>query len=197
EGETMLVRALRTVYEPVLRWALARRTIVVIIGVASLVVVGLLIPRLGGEFLPHLEEGNLWIRATGPPTISLEAAMPTVARIRQILRSRPEVVTVVSQHGRPDDGSDVGGFNNMEFFAPLKPAAEWPRGMSKEKLNVQLQTQFSAEFPGVAFNFSQYIQDNIEEQLSGVKGANSVKVIGPDLETIEAIATRVLAIAQE
>ena len=196
-AETMLVRALRTVYEPVLRWALARRTIVVIIGVASLVVVGLLIPRLGGEFLPHLEEGNLWIRATGPPTISLEAAMPTVTRIRQILKARPEVITVVSQHGRPDDGSDVGGFNNMEFFAPLKPAGAWPRGMTKEKLIDELQTQFATEFPGVAFNFSQYIQDNIEEQLSGVKGANSIKIIGPDLATLESIANQVLAIVQK
>jgi heavy metal efflux system protein len=197
-AETILVRILRRVYEPVLRWALARRAIVVSIGVAFLiVVVGVLIPRLGGEFLPHLEEGNLWIRATGPPTISLEAAMPTVTRIRQILKSRPEVITVVSQHGRPDDGSDVAGFNNMEFFAPLKPAAEWPGGMTKEKLTDKLQKQFSAEFPGVSFNFSQYIQDNIEEQLSGVKGANSVKIIGPDLATIERIATQVLAIMQE
>jgi len=196
-AETILVRILRRVYEPVLRWALARRAIVVTLGVVFLVVVGLLIPRLGGEFLPHLEEGNLWIRATGPPTISLEAAMPTVTGIREILKSRPEVITVVSQHGRPDDGSDVAGFNNMEFFAPLKPAAEWPRGMTKEKLIDELQKQFSAEFPGVTFNFSQYIQDNIEEQLSGVKGANSVKIIGRDLATIEGIANQVLGIMQE
>src|SRR5262249_30160270 len=165
-------------------------------GVASVVVGGLLIRRLGGKFLPHLEEGNLWIRATGPPTISLEAAMPTVTRIRQIVKSRPEVITVVSQHGRPDDGSDVGGFNNMEFFAPLKPAAAWPRGMTKEQLIDELQTQFAAEFPGVMFNFSQYIQDNIEEQLSGVKGANSIKIIGQDLATLEGIANQVLAIVQ-
>ena len=196
-AETILVRALRRAYEPVLRWALARRTIVVAIGVAVLLVVGGLIPRLGGEFLPHLEEGNLWIRATGPPTISLEAAMPTVSRIRQILRSRPEVITVVSQHGRPDDGSDVAGFNNMEFFAPLKPAAMWPQGMTKERLIDGLQTQFSAEFPGVTFNFSQYIEDNIEEQLSGVKGANSIKIIGPDLAILEAIANQVLAIVRD
>ena len=195
-AETILVRVLRRAYEPVLRWALARRAIVVSIGVAFLVAVGLLIPWLGGEFLPHLEEGNLWIRATGPPTISLEAAMPTVTRIRQILRSRPEVITIVSQHGRPDDGSDVAGFNNMEFFAPLKPAADWPPGMTKEKLIDELQKHLSGEFPGVSFNFSQYIQDNIEEQLSGVKGANSIKIIGRDLATLEGIANRVLAIVQ-
>jgi len=197
DAETILVRILRRVYEPALRLALARRAIVVAIGAAFLLAVGLLIPRLGSEFLPHLEEGNLWIRATGPPTISLEAAMPTVIRIRQMLKSRPEVITVVSQHGRPDDGSDVGGFNNMEFFAPLKPAADWPRGMTKEKLIDDLQKQLSEEFRGVSFNFSQYIQDNIEEQLSGVKGANSIKIVGPDLATIEGIANRVLAIVQE
>ena len=192
--ETVLVRALRRLYEPVLGWALSRRTAAVAIGVAVLAVAGGLIPRLGGEFLPILEEGNLWIRATMPPTISLEAGVPVVGRMREILRSRPEVITVVSQHGRPDDGSDAAGFNNAEFFAPLKPTAEWPRGMTKARLISELQTQFSEEFPGVGVNFSQYIQDNIEEQLSGVKGANSVKIIGPDLGTLERIATQVLGV---
>ena len=126
-----------------------------------------------------------------PPTISLEAAMPTVTKMRQILLSHPEVITVVSQHGRPDDGSDAAGFYNAEFFAPLKPFEQWPPGLTKEKLVEELHTEFSNEFPGVDFNFSQYIQDNIEEQLSGVKGANSVKIIGPDLATLEQIATQV------
>jgi cobalt-zinc-cadmium resistance protein CzcA len=195
--ETIAVRVLRALYEPVLRLALAHRPIVVTIGVAFLAVVGVLIPRLGGEFLPILEEGNLWIRATMPPTISLEAGMPVVDRIRQILRSRPEVITVVSQHGRPDDGSDAAGFNNAEFFAPLKPADQWPRGMTKEKLTAELQKQFSDESTGVTFNFSQYIQDNIEEQLSGVKGANSIKIVGRDLATLEQIATQVLPIMDQ
>ncbi len=193
-AETILVRALRALYEPALRWALSHRAIVVTIGIAFLVFGGVLIPRLGGEFLPILEEGNLWIRATMPQTISLEAGMPVVDHIRRILRSRPEVITVVSQHGRPDDGSDAAGFYNAEFFAPLKSADQWPRGMTKERLIDELQTKFAKEFPGVGFNFSQYIQDNIEEQLSGVKGANSVKVIGRDLATLEQIATQVLPI---
>jgi heavy metal efflux system protein len=195
--ETIAVRVLRALYEPVLRWALAHRAIVVTMGVAFLAVVGVLIPRLGGEFLPILEEGNLWIRATMPPTISLEAGMPVVSRIRQILHSRPEVITVVSQHGRPDDGSDAAGFNNAEFFAPLTPADQWPRGMTKEKLTAELQKQFSDEFTGITFNFSQYIQDNIEEQLSGVKGANSIKIVGRDLVTLEQIATQVLPIMDQ
>jgi heavy metal efflux system protein len=196
-AETIVVRALRGFYEPVLRWALSHRVIVVAIGVAFLAATGLLIPRLGGEFLPTLEEGNLWIRATMPPTISLEAGMPVVNRIRQIVRSRPEVITVVSQHGRPDDGSDAAGFNNAEFFAPLKPERQWSRGMTKEKLIEELQKQFSDEFTGITFNFSQYIQDNVEEGLSGVKGANSVKIIGPDLATLERIATQVLGLMDQ
>jgi heavy metal efflux system protein len=196
-AETILVRALRALYQPALRWALSRRAIVVTLGVAFLAVVGVLIPRLGGEFLPVLEEGNLWIRATMPPTISLEAGMPVVNRIRQILRSGPEVITVVSQHGRPDDGSDATGFFNAEFFAPLKPADQWPQGMTKEKLIDELQKKFSDEFTGITFNFSQYIQDNIEEQLSGVKGANSVKIIGRDLATLKRIATKVLGIMDQ
>ena len=193
DAETIIVRALRRIYEPVLRWALSRRAIVVAIGVAFLALVGLLIPRLGGEFLPTLEEGNLWIRATMPPTISLGAGMPVVDRIRKILHARPEVITVAAQHGRPDDGSDAAGFSNAEFFAPLKPSDQWPRGMTKERLIEELQKQFSDEFTGITFNFSQYIQDNIEEGLSGVKGANSIKIIGRDLATLEQIATQVLA----
>ena len=123
--------------------------------------------RLGTEFLPALEEGNLWIRATMPPTISLEAGMPTVNRLREIILSHPEVITVVSQHGRPDNGSDASGFNNAEFFVPLKPFEEWAPGMTKEKLISDLQREFSNEFTGIGFNFSQYIQDNVEEGLSG------------------------------
>ena len=99
---------------------------------------------------------------------------------------------MVSQHGRPDNGSDAAGFNNVELFVPLKPFDEWAPGMTKEKLIEDLQTEFSNEFAGIGFNFSQYIQDNIEEGLSGVKGANSVKIIGPDLATLEQLAAQVL-----
>ena len=177
-----------SVYTPVLRWSLQKRKITVAIGLVFLVVSGFLGSRLGSEFLPTLEEGNLWIRATMPPTISLEAGMPIVNRIREILLRHPEVITVVSQHGRPDDGSDAAGFFNAEFFVPLKPFDEWPTGFTKEKLIEDLQAEFDKEFVGIDFNFSQYIQDNVEEGLSGVKGANSAKIIGPDLATLEKIA---------
>ena len=197
ESETILVRILRGVYQPVLRLALSQRTITIVFGVAFLAAAGLLVPRLGSEFLPTLEEGNLWIRAAMPPTISLDAGMPVVDRIREIIRSHPEVITVVSQHGRPDDGSDAAGFYNAEFFAPLKPMDQWAPGLTKEKLIEDLQKQFSNAFTGITFNFSQYIQDNIEEGLSGVKGANSVKIIGPDLATLEDIANQVLRVMDQ
>ena len=147
--------------------------------------------NLGTEFLPALEEGNLWIRASMPPTISLNAGMPVVDRLREILKSHPEVITVVSQHGRPDNGSDATGFFNAEFFVPLKPFEEWAPGRHKEDLVKDLQDEFAQEFTGIDFNFSQYIQDNIEESLSGVKGANSIKIIGPNLAKLEEIANQV------
>jgi heavy metal efflux system protein len=197
ETETVVVRILHSVYEPILRWTLSHRNLVVALGVLFLVVTGLLSLRLGTEFLPHLEEGNLWIRAAMPPTISLEAGAPFVTRMREILRKHPEVITVVSQHGRPDDGSDAAGFYNAEFFVPLKPMSEWTSGLTKEKLTEEIQKEFADEFTGITFNFSQYIQDNIEEQLSGVKGSNSVKIIGPDLASLEGIATQVLAVMDE
>ena len=188
EVETILVRGVRRIYTPVLRWSLNHRKTTIAIGTLFVVLSFLLGSRLGSEFLPTLEEGNLWIRATMPPTISLEAGMPIVTKIREILLRHPEVITVTSQHGRPDNGSDAAGFFNAEFFVPLKPFDEWPPGMTKEKLIEELQAEFSKEFIGIDFNFSQYIQDNVEEGLSGVKGANSIKVVGPDLATLEAIA---------
>ena len=126
-----------------------------------------------------------------PPTISLEAGMPIVNRMRAILKSHPEVITVVSQHGRPDNGSDATGFFNAEFFVPFKPFEDWAPGRHKENLVKDLNDEFSKEFVGIDLNLSQYIQDNIEESLSGVKGANSIKIIGPDLFKLEELAVQV------
>ena len=193
ETETRVVETIRRVYEPMLRWTLRNTGIVFSAGLVFLVAIAFLTTRMGSEFLPALEEGNLWIRAAMPPTISLEAGTAKANRMREIIKSYPEVVTVVSQHGRPDDGSDASGFNNVELFAPLKPFEEWPAGMTKERLVTELQDKFANEFPGVGFNFSQYIQDNVEEGLSGVKGANSVKIVGPDLAILEKLAVNAVA----
>jgi cobalt-zinc-cadmium resistance protein CzcA len=192
EVETLLVRGLRAVYTPVLRWSLRKRKTTIAIGLVFLAFSFFLGSRLGSEFLPTLEEGNLWIRATMPPTISLDAGMPIVNRIREIILKHPEVITVTSQHGRPDNGSDAAGFFNAEFFVPLKPFDEWPTGYNKADLVKDLQKEFDRELVGIDFNFSQYIQDNVEEGLSGVKGANSVKIIGPDLSRLEKIARDIM-----
>jgi cobalt-zinc-cadmium resistance protein CzcA len=191
ETETLIVRAAHAIYAPALAAALRRRRLTVGLGLVFLLISGGIGSQLGTEFLPALEEGNLWIRASMPPTISLEAGMPIVDRMREILKSHPEVITVVSQHGRPDNGSDATGFFNAEFFVPLKPFGEWAAGRHKEDLVKDLQEEFAREFTGIDFNFSQYIQDNIEESLSGVKGANSIKIIGPDLLKLEELATQV------
>jgi len=192
ETETFIVRGLRKAYTPVLRWSLANVKVAVLAGFIFLGISGLAASRLGSEFLPALEEGNFWIRASMPPTISLDAGTEPTRKMREILLRHPEVLTVVSQHGRPDNGSDASPFSNVELFAPIKPFDEWPPGLTKEKLTEELQKEFDEELPGVTMNFSQYIQDNIEEALSGVKGANSVKVIGPNLDVLEDLAGKVM-----
>jgi len=197
EAETIIVRAIRRIYTPTLRWSLVHRRTIVILGAAFVVLTGLLTLWLGSEFLPALEEGNLWIRASMPPTIGLEAGEPATHKMREILLRHPEVITVVSQHGRPDNGSDASPFSNVELFVPLKPYDQWRVGFTKEMLVDELQHEFNDELPGIDFNFSQYIQDNIEEALSGVKGANSVKIIGRDLPTIERIASEVMQQMQQ
>jgi heavy metal efflux system protein len=191
-AETIVVRLLHRVYEPALRFALANRAIVVGIEIAVIALtVSLVMPRLGSEFLPQLEEGNYWIRASMPTTLSLEDGEAATRKMRLILLRHPEVITVTSQHGRPDNGTDAAPFSNVELFVPLKPSDQWPKGMTKEKLTEQIQAEFQSELPGVVFNFSQYIQDNIEEAISGVKGANSVKILGHNLEILEKLAAQV------
>jgi cobalt-zinc-cadmium resistance protein CzcA len=191
EVETWLVRNLRNVYERLLSLAVRHYRRATLVAVGFLLVCGLLGARLGTEFLPKLEEGNLWIRALLPPTVTLEAGMDSVARMRKIVGSHPAVRTVVSEQGRGEDGTDPDGSFVAELFVPLKPRNEWPKGLTKEELVKTLSDQLHSEFVGVDFNFSQYIQDNIEEALSGVKGENSVKVFGRDLVELEGVSKKI------
>jgi cobalt-zinc-cadmium resistance protein CzcA len=196
ETETLLVRALRRVYEPVVEFALANK-VVTLGGLGVLLVMaGIATHALGLEFLPKLEEGNFWIRATMPMSISLEESNSYVNRMRRVIGGFPEVQTTISQHGRPDDGTDATGFFNAEFFVPLKPFDTWPAGMDKDKLTAQLTHALEDQFPGVEFNFSQYIQDNVEEAASGVKGENSVKLFGNDLNTLQSTALKIQSVLQ-
>jgi len=211
EDDHWLMRRLNRVYRPIFRFALRRKkaaVILVLVPVALGLTSGLLL--LGREFMLKLEEGNFWIRATLPLSVSLEQSSKYVGRMRAILlgcpgiekgspceagtRGIPELETVVSQLGRPDDGTDPAGFFNIELFAPLSPHKQWRPGMTKEKLTEQLSKELEDSFPGVVFNFSQMIADNVEEAMSGVKGENTVKVIGPDLHVNENKARAILKI---
>src|ERR1700686_2084122 len=191
ETETFIMRFLHRIYMPVLARSLASRRIV-LVGAAGLILMTVIAVRLLGlEFLPKLEEGNLWIRATLPPTISLQEGNSYVNEMRKVIAERPEVESVVSQHGRPDDGTDAAGFFNAEFFAPLKPAKEWPDHEDKDELTAKLLANLQEKFPGVEFNFSQYLQDNVSEAVSGVKGENSVKLYGNDLQALTDTANKI------
>jgi cobalt-zinc-cadmium resistance protein CzcA len=203
--ENRFMHALSRAYRPVFAFALRRKGWAVAISVAVVLLAVAATPLLGREFMPKLEEGNFWIRASLPVSVSLEQSSKYVGRIREIVlgcpsseecvpqkRTRPEVETVVSQLGRPDDGTDPVGFNNIELFAPLADHSHWRRGMTKEKLTEELSDALSHEFPGVIFNFSQVIADNVEEAMSGVKGENTVKVVGPDTKVNEEKAQEVV-----
>src|SRR6201747_3294527 len=188
------MRFLHRIYMPVLARSLANRRLVLLGGAALVIMTVIAVRLLGLEFLPKLEEGNLWIRATLPPTISLQEGNSYVNEMRKLIRSRPEVEAVVSQHGRPDDGTDAAGLFNAEFFAPLKPVGEWPGTHDKEVLTAELLAQLQDKFPGVEFNFSQYLQDNVSEAVSGVKGENSIKLYGNDLQALTDTANKIKSV---
>jgi cobalt-zinc-cadmium resistance protein CzcA len=160
---------------------------------------------LGQEFMPELEEGNLYVRGTFPVNVSLEEAADKARRARAIMRQYPEVELIASQVGRPDDGTDPTGFYNVEFTIPLKLEKYWPavkeqagwrrhwqarRSRTKAELTQEMNDELKRNLIGVDWNFSQYIRDNVMESLSGVKGDNSVKIIGPDLDELERLAER-------
>ena len=149
---------------------------------------------LGSEFLPKLEEGNLWVRATLPSTISLEEGNRYINRMRRVISTFPEAEFVVSQQGRPDDGTDAAGFFNAELFVPLRPKREWPPECRAGRASPKVLTKLEAEFPGVEFNFSQYLQDNVAEAVSGVKGENSIKLFGNDLQVISDTAAKIKSV---
>src|SRR5216684_3838616 len=169
----------------VLRWPW------VTLGVIGIVAAAILstYPRLGGEFLPKLEEGNIWAHAVLPLSASLDYGAQAVGRMRDIFESFPEVATVVSQLGRPDDGTEATGSFNVEFSIELKPQSEWPARLSKAELVGDMDAKLQRAFPGVSFAYSQNIEDNVDEAMSGVKaGENVVKVFGPSFNADERIA---------
>ena len=179
-------------YRNLLLWADSRRTRIVGASIGLLAVTLLAAPFLGSEFLPNLDEGNIWLTITLPPATALDKTKEVERQVREILQSYPEVHNVIAQVGRPDDGTDPKGPNNMEIMADLNPQSTW-HFADKDALIADMTRKIHT-LPGVPTNFSQVIQDNVEEALSGVKGAISVKIFGSDLEILENKAEQVAGI---
>jgi len=168
-----------------LDFCLARRRATLWVSGALLAASLLLVPFVGAEFMPQLDEGALWVRATMPYTISFDEAAKVAPKVRAILKTFPEVTTVSSELGRPDDGTDPTGFFNVEFFVGLKPYSQW-HGSHHDKaaLIADINKKLEA-FPGITFNYTQPAQDAVDEAETGLKSALAVKVFGPDLKTLE------------
>ena len=145
----------------------------------------LLIPRIGAEFMPQLDEGALWVRATMPYTISFDESAKIAPRVRDILKSFPEVTTVASELGRPDDGTDSTGFFNVEFYVDLKPYASWNGDYRNKAGLIEAINRKLQAFPGITFNYTQPAEDAVDEAETGLKSALAVKVFGANLETLE------------
>ena len=205
--DNFLVRFLKARYLSQLKRCLKYRWLTLLVmGSLIALTIGLL-PYLGQEFMPQLEEGNFWITATFPLNISMDRVAQVMKKARAVIASYPEVEVLVPAIGRPDDGTDPTGYYRVEIFAPLKPMKEWPRVVevegwqrffygdrrqrNKEELTVAMSKELSDTFPGIDWNFSQYIRDNVSEALAGVKGDNSIKIFGPDIEKLEDLATQV------
>ena len=189
-ADPRLMRWLKHHYERILIRAVQYRQIVLTGSVVLLIGALASFLAVGSEFMPPLEEGNLWIRATLPQDVSLDYSAKISDEMRRILGTFPEVDQVVSQVGRTDDGTDTTTFNNIEFEVDLKPQSQWTEARSKDELIDQMNRSLS-KYPGVALNFSQNIQDNVEEAMSGVKGENSLKLFGDDIEVLATTANRI------
>ncbi|HTU92340.1 MAG TPA: efflux RND transporter permease subunit [Gemmataceae bacterium] len=211
--ENFLVRFLKSRYLWQLRACLKYRWTTIIVMCSLIAGTVLLLPHLGREFMPELEEGNLWIRGTAPLNITLERQVELSRQARAIMATYPEVDSIVAQLGRPDDGTDPAGFYNSEYFVPMRPEKDWPRLVplsgwrswlwssgrprTKQEIIKAMNDELEQKIPGVIWNFSQNIRDNVMEALSGVKGDNSVKIFGPDLDELEKLAQRVRNVLQD
>ncbi|MGI4847881.1 MAG: efflux RND transporter permease subunit, partial [Janthinobacterium lividum] len=192
ERHSAWMHALQQHYRRFLERLVGKRVLVLAASTLMLLATLAAAPMLGSEFLPKLDEGNIWLTITLPPSSSLEATKDIERRVRAILQSYPEVGNIIAHAGRPDDGTDPKGSNNLEILADLKPRASW-HFADKEALVADMSAQIR-RIPGVPTNFSQVIEDNVEEALSGVKGEIAVKVFGPDLDVLSSKTEQIAAI---
>ena len=185
ERRNPIFEAIKSLYITGLDFCLANPWLTTIVSTILLVGSLLLIPSVGAEFMPQLDEGALWVRATMPYTISFEESAKISPQIRKILRSFPEVTVVADEHGRPDDGTDPTGFFNCEYYVGLKPYGEWKGAYhTKSQLTAAIQEKLEA-FPGIIFNFTQPAEDAVDEAETGLKSSLAVKIFGPDLKVLE------------
>jgi heavy metal efflux system protein len=186
ERRNAAFEAVKSAYAGALDSCLARPWATVVGSVVLFAASLLLVPFIGAEFMPHLDEGALWIRATMPYTISFEESSKISPQVRAILRSFPEVTVVASEHGRPDDGTDPTGFFNDEFFVGLKPYGEWKGAYRTKDQLIEAINEKLAVFPGITFNHTQPAEDAVDEAETGLKSSLAVKIFGPDLGVLEA-----------
>jgi cobalt-zinc-cadmium resistance protein CzcA len=195
--ESRLVQWIHGGYQRLLDFALASRTLSLAIAVALLLVAGLVLSRIGSEFLPKLDEGSLWVRAFMPETISPTESDRIVKEIRRIISTFPEVRTVVSQTGRPDDGTDINGFDIVESDVELNPdRKQWKTAQTRDGL-VKVMGEELSRIPGVAFQFSQNIEDNVNEAVSGVKSELSIKIYGENPNQLQTLSDQIVDILRK
>jgi cobalt-zinc-cadmium resistance protein CzcA len=191
EADNWLVRTCKSAYQPALRAALERRGTVLAAAVALLVASLALVPRLGTEFLPELNEGSIWVNIMLPPGISVSETSRQLSRIRATLRRFPEVVSVISKAGRPEDGTDPKMINMAEFLVDVKPQGDWRPHLSKEQLTGEMNAALQT-IPGVEPSFSQPIRDNVLESISQIDGQIVIKVFGDDTDVLRRLGSEVL-----
>lgn len=181
--ESPILHKALTLYKPLLGWSMKNRGRVALIALGTIIFSLFGFAVMGSEFLPELEEGNIWLRVTVLPTsVSLDQAVSVASDIRKTLRSYPEVTNVVSQIGASDDGTDANNYSNIEFFVDLRPSSEWEsKYKTKQDLVNAIDAQLLTQKPGLLYSFSQYIKDNMDEAIAGVKGELGVKIFGPNL----------------
>ena len=189
--DNWLVNACKRAYEPMLRWALRRKPVVILAAVVALAASFAAVPKLGTEFLPELNEGSIWINVPLPASVSVDEAQDEMTKYRKALRTVPEVASVLSKAGRPEDGTDPKLINSAEMLVELRPEAEWRKGYDKPALLDEMERSLT-QFPGVAPSFSQPIRDNVLESISQIDGQIVIKVFGEDLEILLDDAREVL-----
>ncbi|HEY9793037.1 MAG TPA: CusA/CzcA family heavy metal efflux RND transporter [Candidatus Obscuribacterales bacterium] len=200
EKESPIMLFFLRVYEPVLKWSMNNRGKAAMIGLGAVAFAVIGATMLGAEFLPPLEEGNIWVRATVLPTsVALDQSVKLAHGIRQVFRSYPEVTNVVSQVGSPDDGTDPNNYSNIEFFVDLKPREDWRPELhgDKQLLVAKMDKELMDKYPGCLYNFSQYIKDNMDEAIAGVKGELGLKIYGRDLNVLDRLGTQVKDIIEK